>query len=186
MNIFGKKIVLRAIEEDDLPLLHKWSNDPSIQSMLGGWHFPVGMQDQRKWFSSLSFSSDNQRFAIQAPDLGLIGTANLVSIDWQNRTAFHGMLIGDKDLRGTGYALDTLMTLMRYAFEEVGLNRLDGDMIEYNIPSLKFYLEKGGWCREGVKEGWYYRKGRRWDKVIVGITASDYFEHAKKTGYWDA
>jgi len=88
MNICGKRVILRAIEEDDLPLLHKWSNDPSIQSMLGGWHFPVSMQDQRKWFSSLSFSSDNQRFAIQAPDIGLIGTTNLVSIDWQNRNAF--------------------------------------------------------------------------------------------------
>jgi len=50
------------------------------------------------------------------------------------------MLIGDKDLRGTGYSLDALMTLMRYAFEEIGLYRLDGSMIEYNIPSLKFYL----------------------------------------------
>lgn len=185
MNIHGKKIILRAIEEQDLPLLQKWANDPTIQSMLGGWHFPVGEQDQKKWYSGLSFNSSNQRFAIETPDLGLIGTANLVSIDWQNRNAFHGMLLGDKDVRGKGYALDTLMTLMRFAFEEVGLYRLDGDMIEYNVASLKFYLEKGGWKKEGIKEGWYFRNGRRWDKVVVGVTKEDYEEHCKATRYWE-
>lgn len=186
MNIYGKKVVLRAIEERDLPLLHKWANDPSIQSMLGGWHFPVGEQDQKKWYQSLSFNSDNQRFAIETPDLGLIGTANLVSIDWQNGAAFHGMLLGDKDVRGKGYALDALMTLMRFAFEEVGLYRLDSDIIEYNIASLKLYLEKAGWKKEGVKKEWYYRKGRRWDKVVVGVTKEDYEDVCKVNRYWDA
>jgi RimJ/RimL family protein N-acetyltransferase len=186
MNIYGKKVVLRAIEERDLPLLHKWANDPSIQSMLGGWHFPVGEQDQKKWYQSLSFNSDNQRFAIETPDLGLIGTANLVSIDWQNGAAFHGMLLGDKDVRGKGYALDALMSLMRFAFEEVGLYRLDSDIIEYNIASLKLYLEKAGWKKEGVKKEWYYRKGRRWDKVVVGVTKEDYEDVCKVNRYWDA
>lgn len=185
MNIYGKKVVLRAIEERDLPLLHKWANDPSIQSMLGGWHFPVGEQDQKKWYQSLSFNSDNQRFAIETPDLGLIGTANLVSIDWQNGAAFHGMLLGEKDVRGKGYALDTLMTLMRFAFEEVGLHRLDSDIIEYNIPSLKFYLEKAGWIREGVKKEWYFRKGKRWDKIVIGVTKEGYMNFCKNTGYWN-
>lgn len=185
MHIVGKKIVLRAIEERDLSSLQQWANDSSIQTMLGGWHFPIGAQDQKKWFQSLSFNSDNQRFAIEAQDFGLIGTANLVSIDWQNRTAFHGMLLGDKNVRGKGYALDTLMTLMRFAFDEVGLYRLDGDMIEYNAASLTLYLEKAGWKKEGVKKGWYFRKGKRWDKIIVGVTSEDYKNFCNETKYWD-
>ena len=36
MNIRGKKIELKAIEIEDLSLLHKWSNDPEINYMLGG------------------------------------------------------------------------------------------------------------------------------------------------------
>lgn len=185
MHIIGNKVTLRAIEERDLVQLQQWANDPSIQSMLGGWHFPVGEQDQRKWYETLNLNSTNQRFAIATPDLGLIGTANLVSIDWQNRTAFHGMLLGKKDVRGKGYALDALMTLMRFAFDEVGLYRLDGDMIEYNIASLRLYLDKAGWKREGTKRGWYFRKGKRWDKIIVGITKNDYENLCEKTGYWN-
>jgi RimJ/RimL family protein N-acetyltransferase len=36
MNILGKKVLFRAIEKEDLPLLHKWANDPEIWYMLGG------------------------------------------------------------------------------------------------------------------------------------------------------
>ena len=75
MNIEGKHVLLRAIEPSDLPLLQRWANDPAIQRMLGGWHFPTSMADQEVWFSSLSCNSLNQRFAIEAPGLGLIGTA---------------------------------------------------------------------------------------------------------------
>jgi RimJ/RimL family protein N-acetyltransferase len=174
MNINGKNIVLRAVELEDLPLLNQWANNPEIQYWIGGWHFPTSMEDQKKWFSNLSANSLNQRFVIETKELGVIGTANLVDIDWKNKNAFHGMLLGDKEIRGKGYAVDTVKALMKYAFEELGLNRLDGSMIEYNEASLKMYIEKCGWKREGIQRNWYFRKNRFWDRIIVGITKEDY------------
>jgi RimJ/RimL family protein N-acetyltransferase len=182
MNIKGKHVELRAIERGDLPLLNQWANDPEIQRMLGGWHFPTSLQDQEAWFSSLSCNSLNQRFAIEAGDMGLIGTANLVSIDWKNRNAFHGMMLGDKNMRGKGYGVDTIRAIMRYAFDELGLHRLDTDIIVYNEASLRAYIEKCGWVEEGRRSGWYFREGRCWDKVMVGITRQRYDEiHSRST-----
>lgn len=174
MNIRGERVLLRAIEREDLPLLNKWANDPEIQRMLGGWHFPTSLQDQEAWFSSLSCNSLNQRFAIEADSMGLIGTANLVSIDWKNRTAFHGMLLGDKSIRGKGYGADAIRAIMSYAFDELGLHRLDTDIIIYNEASLRVYIEKCGWVEEGRRTDWYFRGGRHWDKVLVGITRARY------------
>ena len=91
MNIEGKNVYLSAIEQEDLDLLQKWSNDPEIQYWLGEWHFPVNKNDTQKWYLNLSVNSTNQRFSIFTKDLGLIGTANLVEIDWKNKNAFHGM-----------------------------------------------------------------------------------------------
>jgi RimJ/RimL family protein N-acetyltransferase len=184
MDIKGKKITLRAIEPEDLLQLHKWANDPEIQYGLGGWHFPTNMADQQKWLADLFVHSLNQRFAIVAGELGLIGTANLVNIDWKNKNAFHGMMLGDKAIRGKGFGVDTVMTIMKFAFEELGLERLDGAMIAYNEASLKMYIEKCGWKEEGRQRNWYFRKGKFWDKVIVGVTRSDYLELAGKTDYW--
>jgi RimJ/RimL family protein N-acetyltransferase len=180
MNIRGERVLLRAIERADLPLLNTWANDPEIQQMLGGWHFPTSLQDQEAWFSSLSCNSLNQRFAVEADDLGLIGTANLVSIDWKNRTAFHGMLLGDTGQRGKGYGVDTIKTIMSYAFDELGLHRLDTDIIAYNDASLRVYIEKCGWKEEGRRTGWYFRGGRHWDKVLVGITRDRYHQLREK------
>ena len=111
--------------------------------------------------------------------------ANLVAIDWKNKNAFHGMLLGDKNIRGKGYGVDTVMAIMKYVFEELGLERLDGSMIAYNEASLKMYIEKCGWKEEGRQRNWYFRKNRYWDKIIVGVTKYDYLELINNNRYWD-
>jgi RimJ/RimL family protein N-acetyltransferase len=184
MNIHGKIVRLRAIEPEDLPLLQHWGNDPTIQRLLGGWHFPTSTVDQRAWLASLNCQSSDQRWAVELPEVGLVGTANLVAIDWKNRTAFHGMLLGNREHQQRGLGRDTIMAVMRYAFDELGLEHLDGDMIEYNSASLKTYVERCGWQIQGRKPAWYYREGRRWDKIIVGISAAQYRALAERIGYW--
>ena len=185
MNIHGNKVTLRSIEEGDLELLHKWANDPEIWYMLAGWHFPSSKVYMQKWFESLQKDNLNQRFAVDVPDLGLIGTANLVDIDWKNNHAFHGMMLGDKDIRGKGYGIDTIMAVMRYAFEELHFERLDGSMIEYNAISLSIYCKKCAWKEEGRLRNWYFRKNRYWDKILVGVTRDDYFDLMKSNNYWE-
>ena len=174
MNIVGNKVVLRAIEEEDLPLLHIWANDPEIWRMLTNWYFPISKKEQKKWFENLSLNSVNQRFGIHVEGEGLIGTANLMDINWKDRNARQGIMIGQKHLRGRGYGEDTIRTIMKYAFEELCLNRLDANIIAYNKPSLGVY-EKCGWKREGIRKDWYFRQNRFWDKVLIGITRKEYF-----------
>ncbi|MFN8673298.1 MAG: GNAT family protein [Candidatus Sericytochromatia bacterium] len=184
MNIVGKKVTLRAIEESDLVYLHKWSNDPEIWELLGGWSFPKSFDSLKFWFSNIKNDKLSQKWAITTEELGLIGTTNLVDIDWKNRNAFHGIMIGDKNTRGKGYGLDTLMTVMKYSFEELNLNRLDTTIIEYNKPSLNLYKNKCGWKEEGTQKKWYFRKNNYWDRLMLGILQEDYFNLVKENGYW--
>ena len=184
MNIRGRLVTLRAIEPDDLPLLHQWSNEPEIQRLLGGWHFPTSLADQRAWLGSLNCRSNDQRFAIDLEGVGLVGTANLVDIEWKNGTAFHGTLIGDTKHRGKGLGRDVVAALMRYAFDELRLSHLDTDIIEYNAASLKTYVERCGWTVEGRKVGWYFRSGARWDKLILGVSAHQYRQWCEASRYW--
>ena len=185
MNVKGKNVLLRAIERDDLPLLQKWANDPEICSMIGGWHFPTNMNDQNKWFDSLNVQSLNQRFAIEVPESGLLGTANLVDINWKDRNAFHGILIGDQNARNKGYAADTIFAIMKYAFDELGLNRLDTTIIAYNVNSINLYTKKCGWTQEGVQKDWYFRNGSYCDRLWFGITRKGYLALTQLNGYWN-
>ena len=184
MNIIGKHVRLRAVEERDLAEFNLWANDPEIQKLLGGWHFPTSLCDQEAWFSSFDCNSNEQRFSIETDELGLIGTAHLTSIDWKNRNAFQGMLLAKPEVRRKGYGVDTIMAMMRFAFDELGLENLSGEIIEYNKPSIKTYTEHCGWKVQGVQPEWYYRSGQRWDKILVGISSQNYRDLMESKDYW--
>lgn len=185
MNIRGKKVLLRAIEEDDLEAFHAWGNDPDLWNMLGGWHFPASKASTRAWIERLATDQHNVRLAIETPELGLVGMANLTDIDWKNNHAFHGMMLGNPKARGFGLAQDVIMTVMRYVFDELHFERLDGSMIEYNRASIRMYCGKCGWKEEGRQRSWYFRQGRYWDRVLVGVTREDYRALCESGKYWD-
>ena len=112
---------------------------------------------------------------IDTQEHGAIGMTNLVEINWKDRNAFHGMLLGSQ-WRGQGYGVDTVMTIMRYAFDELGLERLDTTIIEHNQASYKLYVIKCGWTDEGRKKNAYYRQDRYWSKIVAGITRKEYIK----------
>ena len=184
MHIKGKKVTLKSIEKEDLPLLQVWGNDAEIAVMVGGWHFPTNMNDTTKWFESLNLNSLNQRFAIHTEEHGIVGTTNLIDINWKDRNAFQGIMIGNKNTRGKGYAIDAIMALLKYSFEELGLNRLDTTIIANNQPSLNLYTNKCGWKKEGLQRDWYFRNNKYWDRVLLGITRKDYFDLIADNKYW--
>lgn len=187
LSIPGKHVRLRAVEERDLPLLHQWANDEALWTGLGGWRFPSGFEATKAWFAALRADPLNHRFVIETKAEGsVIGTANLVDIDWKNRHALHGMMLGPADLRGKGFGRDTVMAVMRYAFDELGLERLDGDIIEFNAASYRLYVGKCGWREEGRQRRWHFRGGRFWDRIIVGVTRDDYAALVEATDYWQA
>lgn len=185
MNILGKSVVLRAIEESDLPSLHKWGCDPALWRLLGGWHLPPSTKSTKSWYERLDTDPLNLRLAIcTSEDASIVGLTNILDIDWKNKHAFHGMMLGDTATRGKGIGRDTVMAIMRYAFDELGLVRLDGSMIEYNESSLQLYCGKCGWKEEGRQRNWYFREGRFWDRIMVGVTTEDYKELLSFTQYW--
>jgi len=185
MIIKGKTITLRAIEEGDLESLHKWANDPITQDGIGELHFPSSMDFHKSWFHNLKTDHLNQRFVVDVPGVGVVGISSIMKIDWRNSHAWHGLVLGEDNFRGKGYGIDAIMATMRYAFEELNLERLDGSMIEYNKLSISTYCGKRlGWKKEGVRRNYFFRKGRYWDQVLVGITKKDYLDLIKKTDYW--
>lgn len=179
MNIVGESIVLRAIECTDLPLLLGWANDPEVQYNLGRWHFPLSLADLEGWFEGFRYDGPDQRFMIDTVDHGAIGMTNLVDINWKDRNAFTGLLIGVPTLRRKGYGKDAVRTMMCYAFEELGFERLDTTIIAHNEASLRLYLEKCGWVEEGRKERAFFRRNQFHDNVILGVTRDRYLKLAE-------
>lgn len=181
MNLVGEKVVLRAVEEEDLEFLREMLNDPDMERLVTGWSFPVSRYEQQKWYERTILDKLNLRFAIQNETRDIIGLATLDSIDWKNRKAHHGMKLGKNTPKGRGYGTDAVMTVMRYAFEELQLNRLDGSWFEHNEASQRLYT-KCGWVVEGKVRQSIFKNNAYHDEVIVGVTREDYFRLIAKRG----
>lgn len=175
MNIVFDSVTLRAIENADLPLMHKWANDSSIQYMLGGWHFPTNMNDQEKWFQTLSCNSLNQRFIVENENKNILGMANLLNINFKDGNAELGLLL-DPQFQGKGFGKKVVFALMRYSFLELRLNRLETSIISINESSQKLFINKCGWTKEGVLRNWYYRKGNFIDKFVLSILKDEFLK----------
>lgn len=186
MDIFGKKVRLRAVEHEDIEMIRQLVNSPDYEKMIVGWSFPISTKDQEEWFMSAKNSMSGAiRYTIETEEDGAVGMIGLRDFDWKNGSASGlGMRIAKKEIRTKGLATDAWMALMRYAFEELRLNRINGSALEYNKASLRV-CEKVGFKVEGVQRQAVYKNGKFHDLVIMGCLREDYEELIRTNHYWD-
>lgn len=184
MNIRGKRVILRAMELEDCEMIRQMFNDAEIENLVVGWAFPVSKYAQEKWFEKNYNDQKNHRFVIETEEDGPVGIATLTDIDWKNRKATHGIKLANRKNRAKGIGTDSVMAIMRYAFEELQLNRLEGSWFNTNSASKNMYI-KLGWREEGIRRQAIFKQGEYRDLVDVGVLKSDYYELLLRDNYWE-
>ena len=117
----GKYVKLLAMTMEDMPMICDMFNDDEIENNVVGWAFPISLEQQIAWYKEHLNDKGNHRLIIESPADGALGVAILSEIDWKNRAASIGIKLANKQVRGRGFGTDTLMAIMRYAFDELGL-----------------------------------------------------------------
>lgn len=184
MNIWGNKVILRAMRRSDMEMICDMFNDPELEKFVVGWAFPLSIDQQNKWFDSHMNDSDSFRFVIETKEDGPVGIATLTDIDWKNRRASHGIKLLNKEKRSRGIGTDSVMAIMRYAFDELQLHRLDSSRFVDNIPSQRLY-KKCGWVEEGIHKDYIFKGGKYKDLVFMRILAEEYYSLIKENNYWN-
>lgn len=173
VNIQGDRVILRAISMKDASLLMELINDPDTEKMLGGSSFPVSLESQQKWISSQSDRKDVLRCIVSSMDTEEgIGTVILSDIDPKNGVAQIHIKMDKQKGRGKGYGTDALNAIVKYAFDEMRLNCVYADVLEYNAISQKLF-EKCGFHRDGVLRGRVFKGGSYIDVVSYSRLKED-------------
>lgn len=163
----GKQVILRPIEERDLESFRRWINDPDIiRGLLR--YLPVSEKAEREFFENIQSSTSDIILAIENLEGTLIGDIGLHKIDWRDRTAMTGTVIGDKTQWRKGYAYDAKMTLLNYAFNTLNLRKIYSSVFEFSQRSLKYNL-RCGYRVEGRRVKQAFRDGRYWDEVMIAV-----------------
>ena len=108
----GKKVVLRPLrKESDLETCLRWINDPEINQFIA-MYLPISKQQEEEWFDGLSKKQNDIIFAIETLQGIFIGNIGLHQINWKDKTATTGAIIGEKEYWNQGYGTDAKMTLL--------------------------------------------------------------------------
>lgn len=127
-----------------------------------------GPQPERYPFSVRTLAEDK-----------LIGFFGLY-VDLIHSEAWVGIGIGDRDFWGKGYGTDMMKVCLRYAFLELGVQRVSLGLHAYNGRALRSY-EKAGFQLEGRTRKDVLREGKRTDTLWMGILREEWFQQNGET-----
>lgn len=168
----GKRVRLRALERADLPTMVRWFNDPEVRRRLARVE-PMSLAEEERWFDALLRTTTEVVFGIVDDDGAFVGTCGLHRIDWRNRGASLGIVIGDVAHRGRGLGTDAVATLLRHAFANLGLHRVELEVLADNAPAIRCY-EALGFVREGARKEARFLDGAFVDLVLMRMLAAEW------------
>jgi RimJ/RimL family protein N-acetyltransferase len=176
----GDKVVLRPIERDDVETLATWDHDYDTWPQTS-WepYVPKTVDDLLKAYdgeeeSGYRATATTAPFAVTVDD-ELVGSGALWGIDSHNRRAHLGITLGPDD-RGKGYGSDTCRVLLRYAFVDRGLHRVQLEVLADNEAAVRAYLA-AGFREDGRMRESAWVVGRYVDELHMSVLSTDPGRH---------
>lgn len=169
------RVYLRALELSDVELLVKWRNDLDVTSPLGGNTFYVSKLRETEWIRNAILNDNNNlRLAICLIENDrYIGNVILNSINWINRDAEYSIMIGDKSQWGKGIGKEATILMLKYAFEELNLNRIYAFVREDNTKAINLD-KKIGFVQEGILRKSIYKNNKYINQILFSILKEEF------------
>ncbi|MFZ3138508.1 MAG: GNAT family protein [Thermodesulfovibrionales bacterium] len=177
----GKYVGLRAIEKDDLPYLLEWRNNPEYRKYFREYR-ELGMGQQYSWYEDIVLKDQKTiMFSIIAlKSRRLLGACGLCYINWIDRNADLSIYIGADNLYiDKKYAPDTASTIMKYAFDELGLHRLWAEIYDFDTPKIKFF-EQLGFKPDGCHRETHWTEGKWCNSLFYSLLQEEFSCKRKK------
>lgn len=173
VNILGEEVALGPMRRDLLSTYLRWINDFATLRTLGGVPpQPTTYEREVAWYEGQP--SNEVRFTIYERETWQpIGTTGLSDIDYRNRTATFGILIGEPAARGKGFGTEATALMLDYAFTALGLHNVLLTLAEFNHAGRRVY-EKVGFRECGRRRECRWMAGKLWDTVYMECLSSDF------------
>lgn len=177
--LVGPRLYLRRVERSDLDTNYfQWLNDPDVTRHMYQGTFPNSEEAMVAYYEAMVRANDRVNFAMVTRSEGHhIGNIALTGIDWVNRTAELGIIIGEKSYWGQGYGSEAIGLLESYAFDRLNLRRLWAGTWSSNDGMARAF-ERRGWSREGCQREHAYRNDTPVDVLLFGLLRHEYYASA--------
>lgn len=180
-EIEGNRVRLRPIELEnileDAQNVVSWANNPEVREALRFYSFFQGsltLNRQLYFFYRMIESKNDQVFIVETKSGEFLGTCGLHDIDRFNNNLRFGIIIFNKNYLRKGYGKEILNLLLRFSFENLGMNKV------YLTPrtdnKLAIYIYKRlGFKKEGIMRKEYkVREGQYIDPLRMSILRDEW------------
>lgn len=166
---------LRELERGDLPFINKWRNNSELIAMLGAPFRYINLEVDEKWFDNYMTNRGNTvRCAIVEADSNqILGLVSLTGIDYINQSAEFHIMIGDTQNQGKGIGTFALNEILKHAFFNMNLRRIELSVLEDNKRAQHLY-EKVGFVCEGAKREAVFKDGKFVNQLLYSILCTEY------------
>lgn len=174
LRIDATRLYLRDLRLSDVTDRYvAWMNDPDVTRYLESRHTQwtkAGIEsfvrrvlrDRAYTFLAMVLKNGDRH----------VGNIKLGPIQALHRRGEIGIMLGEKDCWGQGYATEAIRALSAHAFERLGLHKVTAGCYGVNAGSIRAF-EKSGFVREGFRRDNVWFEGRFIDDVVLGLVRSD-------------
>ena len=169
-TLSAERVTLRMLRDDDVPALFEIFGDADAMRY---WSWPAftDIEQARRLLQDIrAYAAAGTLFQwgiARNDDDAVIGTATLYQIDKAHRRGEIGFALARRAW-GRGHATEAVTRLIRHAFEDLDLHRLEADPDPQNAASIRV-LERQGFRYEGLLRERYFLNGVAMDAAWYGL-----------------
>ncbi|MBK8049656.1 MAG: GNAT family N-acetyltransferase [Anaerolineales bacterium] len=159
---------------EDAAAQARWENDLAITIPLGDEAYMVTGLDKVQ--EQVAGAIKNQSHVFSIVDLEsdhLIGRGMLFSVNYVNRSAMLGIVIGEPEFQNRGYGVDATRLLLDFAFNLLNLNSVMLGAFAFNERAIAAY-RKVGFREIGRRREARLIGGRYHDAILMDILACEF------------
>jgi len=171
--INGVRLYLREVRQSDVnENYYRWMNDKDVNQYLESRFYPNSMDTITEFVKSKQADFNNVFLAIiLKKNNEHIGNIKLGPINWIHKRGDVGIMIGEKNHWGKGYATEAIKLLAEYAFVTLGLHKLVAGCYDLHLGSAEAF-KKSGFEIEGVLKSHSFCEGRYVDVIKLGLVCT--------------
>lgn len=170
--IEGRNVLLRNPKESDVLDYYQVEASADLIRMYGGntqQLAPKTMGNAREFIQSIQ--SNECEWCVEFKGR-MVGQARLTLNGPDNR-ARYAVGLFDPEVWGMGLGTEITQLVLRYAFQELRLHRVDLRVLQYNERAIRCY-EKCGFVEEGREREGALIEGKYETDIIMSILDSEY------------
>lgn len=143
IELESERLIYKRVNKEHISTDYvDWINDPDVNMFLetrGGYTLELlktyieNQYEKEAYFWAIHLKSSKKH----------IGNIKIDPINIETKSGEYGILIGDKESWGKGYAKEATITILNFCFSELKLLKVTLGVIENNVSAVELYKKIG-------------------------------------------